>query len=318
MKLFLYEHLSAGGLGGAAPASLLREGRTMLAAVAADFARVPGVAVTTLLADGLPALPSVRCVRDRATFLDLAGEADATLLIAPEFDGILESLSRAVLAAGGTLIGSSPEAVALTADKWRTFQHWQRRGVPTPATALTCDEATFPPPWVVKPRDGAGSQETFFVERRDDAIRGIVQPFVPGTPASVAFLVGPGQTLPLLPATQTLSRDGRFSYEGGVVPLDAALHDRAQKLALRAIAGIDGLRGYVGVDLVLGDSHDGSGDVAIEINPRVTTSYLGLQQMCASNLADTWLRTLRGDDVRLTWRAGRVRFAADGTWACAD
>ncbi len=287
----------------------------MLAAVAADFARVPACEVATLLADGLPGLPAVRCVRDRGAFLALARDADATLLIAPEFDGILETLSRQVVKVGGTLLGSSPDAVRLTADKWRTYQYWQRLGVPTPATVLSCDEATFSLPWVVKPRDGAGSQETYFVAQRDRVTsRGIVQAFVPGVAASVALLVGPSRVLPLLPATQALSSDGRFQYEGGVVPLDVSLHDRARSLALRAIRGIDGLHGYVGVDLVLGDAQDGSGDVAIEINPRVTTSYLGLQQMCAGNLADAWLRLARGDKADLAWRAGRVRFHADGTW----
>ena len=315
MNLFLYEHLSAGGLGDDAPPSLLREGWTMLAAVAADFARLPGVSVTTRLAQGLPALPSVRCVRERGAFRALAAEADATLLIAPEFDGILESLAREVLAAGGTLLGSSPDAIRLTADKWRTFQHWRRHGVPTPATSLCCEDAAFPLPWVVKPRDGAGSQETYFVARRGDVPSGIVQAFVPGVAVSVAILAGSKGTrmLPLLPASQTLSRDGRFRYEGGVIPLDEPLRIRACDLALKAVAGIDGLRGYVGVDLVLGAAVDGGEDFAIEINPRVTTSYLGLQQMCLGNLADAWLHVVQGDDVALSWRDGRTRFAADGT-----
>jgi predicted ATP-grasp superfamily ATP-dependent carboligase len=38
MRLFVYEHLMAGGFGAQAPTSLLAEGRAMLGAVVADFA----------------------------------------------------------------------------------------------------------------------------------------------------------------------------------------------------------------------------------------------------------------------------------------
>ena len=68
---------------------------------------------------------------------------------------------------------------------------------------------------------------------------------------------------------------------------------------------IDGLRGYVGVDMVLGDA----GDYAIEINPRLTTSYLGLRQLCQQNLAELILRLAQGETVAPpTWHTGEVRF----------
>jgi len=73
------------------------------------------------------------------------------------------------------------------------------------------------------------------------------------------------------------------------------------------------LRGFVGVDLVLGMAANGSDDVVIEINPRVTTSYVGLRRLCEGNLAGVWLDLLRGRDTApLSWRPGRVRFTAEG------
>jgi predicted ATP-grasp superfamily ATP-dependent carboligase len=142
----------------------------------------------------------------------------------------------------------------------------------------------------------------------------LAQQFVPGTPASVAFLVGPGQCLPLMPATQNLSEDGRFHYLGGQT-LAVPLRDRAVRLARSAIAGISGLQGYVGVDLVLGAATDGSEDYAIEINPRLTTSYLGSRELCCNNLAQAWLDVLDGNKVKLTWRDAIVTFSADGSVA---
>jgi predicted ATP-grasp superfamily ATP-dependent carboligase len=46
----------------------------------------------------------------------------------------------------------------------------------------------------------------------------------------------------------------------------------------------------VGVDLVLGRDPRGSEDVVIEVNPRLTTSYVGLRAAARSNLAEAmWL-----------------------------
>jgi predicted ATP-grasp superfamily ATP-dependent carboligase len=52
----------------------------------------------------------------------------------------------------------------------------------------------------------------------------------------------------------------------------------------------------------------------MEINPRLTTSYVGLRALADANLAEVVLRVAGGELVPpLTWRDGSVRFAADGT-----
>ena len=296
MRLFLYEALSAGTLGPDAPASLQREGWDMLRAVAEDFARLDGLEVWTLLAVGpLPDLGDVCRRVDRASepaaFRSLAAEADLTLVIAPESHGLLESRSQIVLDVGGDLLGSTPPAIRLTADKLRLCEFWQQRCVPTPATVLLDPRAVPALPAVCKPRDGAGSQATFVIQKEADwpglvkAAQAewtgdlIVQPWLAGTPASVALvLLGGGRTHALPAAHQHLSDDGRLRYLDGSRLLDPALAGRAERLAHAAVADIDGLHGYVGVDLILGHADDGSLDFAIEINPRLTTSYLHSRQ----------------------------------------
>lgn len=305
MRIFIYEHVSAGGLGDDAPPSLRREGEAMLAAIAADFQRIPGVDVEKV----------------SGPFFQTKAPDTFYLVIAPEFDAILHDLSQAVLDAGGRLLGSLPEAIRLTADKLALAQHWHRRGLPHPATHVlpTTGSKSLPGTVVLKPRFGAGSQATFLLRNPEDTANAwapafhecpdaefIVQEYVAGQAVSVSLLMSPTQTIPLLPARQRLSRDGRFHYLGGSLPLPEPLADRAIKLALLAVAGIDGLFGYVGVDLVLGD--DGS-DYAIEINPRLTTSYLGLRQLCRQNLAELILRLAQGESIALpSWDSGDCHF----------
>jgi predicted ATP-grasp superfamily ATP-dependent carboligase len=112
---------------------------------------------------------------------------------------------------------------------------------------------------------------------------------------------------------QRLSCDGRFRYLGGRLPLPDNLDRRARRLAQRASECVEGLHGWFGVDLVLGDAEDGSGDVAIEINPRLTTSYLGLRQLAYFNLAETLLAIARGSPLpSWEWGTDAIAFEADG------
>jgi predicted ATP-grasp superfamily ATP-dependent carboligase len=317
MRVFVYEYLTATGTG-RDPASpdhaIFREGRAMRDAVAADFARTPGVQVSTLDdADD-----------ERSEFARLAQEAAYSLVVAPEFDGILEERTRWVQEAGSLLLGSSPELVAFAADKAAVAAHWRERGVPTPATTTREPTPCEALPVVWKPRDGCGSTATFLLRSTFDlasakakrAAEGhagpmILQEFVPGAPASVALLAGAAGVFPLAPCFQHLTDDGRFKYLGGSLPIPPAFAERAVRLATRAVGCVPGLLGYVGVDLILGDAADGSRDSAIEINPRLTTSYVGLRELAEFNIAEQLIRVVGGSAPEpMWWKAGPVRFAA--------
>ena len=68
------------------------------------------------------------------------------------------------------------------------------------------------------------------------------------------------------------------------------LHDRANRLAGRALKNFPGLEYWVGVDLILGHNENGEEDYIVEINPRLTTSYLGARKgLPNNNLAKLWL-----------------------------
>jgi predicted ATP-grasp superfamily ATP-dependent carboligase len=120
--------------------------------------------------------------------------------------------------------------------------------------------------------------------------------------------------VPLAPAFQHLGTDGRFGYRGGELPIPPDLAARATALARAATACVPGLCGYAGVDLVLGAADDGSDDCAIEINPRLTTSYVGLRALADFNIAGAMLKVALGEPVpEPRWRSGRVAFGANGT-----
>ena len=58
---------------------------------------------------------------------------------------------------------------------------------------------------------------------------------------------------------------------------------RLHTLALDVKRALPGLRGFVGIDLVW---HAERGPVVIEVNPRVTSAYVGLSAALGRNLAE--------------------------------
>ncbi len=306
----------------------------MVRALVDDFAATPEVDVLALrdtrLARFLPPECHQRDVGDAAdhvrAFAESAAQSDATLLVAPETDGILQDYCRRAVEAGARLISPSERAVAAAANKLRLAQFLSDAGVPTPLTRpLTAGQtlpSDFPYPAVVKPVRGAGSIGVRLVPTPSGADRPtegerpserVLQEFVDGVPASVAFLCGPSGRWPLVPCRQQLTGDGRFRFGGGTLPLPEPLAGRATRLADAALSHtLPRVVGYVGVDLVLGDEPDGARDVVIEINPRVTTSYVGLRVAARGNLAAAMLAVADDGQPNVRFSNDPLQFGADG------
>jgi predicted ATP-grasp superfamily ATP-dependent carboligase len=332
MNVFLYEWITGGGLveeSGRLPASLLAEGSAMIAALAADFAAIEGSRVTVLRDMRLhePPLPGcnvieVHSIRQwREQFDSAARAADWSLVVAPEFDGILLRTIERLEETGGRSLNASPSFVSLTSDKHRTAERLKAAGVAAPEALLVdADEEKLPVdfryPGVLKPLDGAGSQHTLLVDSPKDEPPPYPWPrrlerFCEGRAASVAVLCGEAVRQPLPPCWQHLSMDGRFTYRGGELIAEPEMAERVRSLAMRALAALPAARGYVGIDVVLGEADDGSQDVVIEVNPRVTTSYVGLRKAVEQNLAQAMIDVVQGTPVELVER-GRVAFTSTG------
>lgn len=304
--VFVYEYVTAIGAKGVSLApSLLAEGRAMRDAVCADFTAVPGIQVRTL------------DVEDEAAFRSIAAACDYALIVAPETDGVLEERCRWAIESGTKLLGPSLEAIRLTSDKWALAGHFFKQGIPHPRTWLLENRPDDPRRLVVKPRDGAGSQDTVVstfasgLTLPQRATGYLAQEFVPGMAASVAFLIGPESRVPLLPCRQHISDDGCLRYLGGSLPLPEDWADRATRCATQAIDSVPGLLGYVGVDLVLAD--DPANDCVIEINPRLTTSYVGLRRAARFNIAEALLHVVRGERLpNLPWRSDPIHWSPTG------
>ncbi|MEM8944834.1 MAG: ATP-grasp domain-containing protein [Planctomycetota bacterium] len=334
MHLFLYEWITGGGLveePSPLPTSMLSEGSAMATALAADLSGIEGARVSVLRDIRLDDVPFPDCdvvevhssTHREDEFERLAASADHTFLVAPETDNILIDTLRNAHAAGGRPLAPSEDFVALASDKDKTAAALARAGVPVPqATSLSADEEKLPDdfdyPAVLKPVLGAGSQHTLLVAGSRDEPPPYPWPrrlekYCPGIAASVSALCGPSHRTLMAPCRQTLSADGRFTYHGGSLIRETELARRAKELADRALDALPPAIGYVGIDLVLGKSGDGSADFVIEVNPRLTTSYVGLRASTSDNLAIAMIDNAAGRASSPRFHDHQLEFTADGT-----
>jgi tyramine---L-glutamate ligase len=286
----------------------------------------------------------------------LVSSVDAVWLIAPETGGCLERLARRVERLCKMLLGSASTAIRRASDKHRLpgvlapcgVAHPQTRLLGANQNAAAIAEA-LGYPIVVKPRRGAGCEgvrlalnprelrlavrarppvrlkadatyESVGGVRLQPDLRGVrrepdrvLQQYVRGLPASVSLISDGSRAVALSVNAQAIRAARNFTYRGGCTPLDHPLAERAIDAAIRTCEAVPDLRGYVGIDLVL--SQDEA--VVIEINPRLTTAYLGVRSAIDrrnrdGNIAAMVIDACRGRLPAPPHFERRVRFSAGG------
>ena len=336
--IFVYEYLTGGGLysEGAASlpvSSLLAEGAAMVRALTADFACIKGCHVHALCDVRQRELKLGNCevhlvhneVDEMQAFQEWSARSDWTVVIAPETGCALSQRVEIVERAGGRLLGPGSEWVHIASHKTETTRRLASAGVATPRSVGTLDEAIYPDdyPLIIKPVDGAGSLGLRRLERPPSDLSKRVCPelwhieqWIPGWPASVLLLCRDDEVIVLPAGQQRFSHGAHGTYLGGRMPLCQPWRGRAEKLAEQAIRALPGAQGFVGVDVILGEAEDGSRDVVLEVNPRLTTSYVGLRKLLGQNLPELMLSLAEGGVGDLELSEQVVEFDANGSVRC--
>ncbi len=126
----------------------------------------------------------------------------------------------------------------------------------------------------------------------------IVQPWLAGNARSLAVLAGQShwilgsvaQRIEHLPCKDNASVSN-VQYTGGFGPLGDTTIQQLELFANRVLNAIPGKPcGWIGIDFLIPDgAHDWAQWIPIEINPRLTTSYLGYRQWYGGALGDMLL-----------------------------
>ena len=326
MQILIFEWLSSGGLWHdrallSEDCPIQHQGGQMLNAVASDLV-LAGAEVVAMVDSRLPtSIPKQLGVTQHqvnaeddlpSLLLSLAKDADRVLTIAPETNSILNRCLNWLESVEHKLLNPDAAFTKLASNKSDLFEYLKSNGWTQFPKGLNfetfldqvehlSDKSSwsqyFPTPAVLKPVDGAGSEEVFLIadwsdfdpplSRASDQYR--LEEFVPGTPVSVSVLCGGDGCDVLAPTIQMFEKFETTVYEshtslhghyaGAKFPIPEHVSTRAIELACQVIQRLPKTRGYIGMDLVISDSDDRSRDCLIEINPRHTMSYRRLSEI---------------------------------------
>ncbi|MHA1383160.1 MAG: ATP-grasp domain-containing protein [Candidatus Helarchaeota archaeon] len=310
----MFEFFSGGGSASQPVSnSILSEGYAMLNSIVSDFRRIGHHIISTLdyrimRFDPLLMANEIFEISYKDDFkvkFDniLSQDIDAVFIIAPEIDNILFRLVKRVEDKKIIVLGPTSNAIKITADKFQTIKKLLNVAK-IPKTELL--SIKIPPeeviqiskkvglPFIMKPIDGIAAMGISLINKREEIIKGIecikqesnedkyiIQEYIKGIDASLSLLVGKEAIIPLTLNYQNIDLK-EADYRGGYTPLENPLKDEIIEQSKNIVKKIPGLKGYVGIDYVITPEKA----YFMEINPRLTTSYIGLRSVCKQNVAN--------------------------------
>lgn len=317
MNLLIFEYISGGGYSDKMiPPSTLCEAYAMLKILISDC-KALGYNIITLLdsrikelkppilADKIISIESNLEMYEK--LINISKLVDAVYVIAPESYRILEKLLLGIINSGGKSLNCDINAIRKVSNKIEISMLLRKVGLKGPETIvfdidekiskirLSVKDLNYP--LIFKPIFSIGCDGLSIVKEENEILgaidkikrfsmesKFIVQNFIRGIPSSVCIFSNGKQVLPVTINQQLITLAGpdkNSEYIGGIIPFDHKLKKEALKAAERTVKSIDGLKGYVGVDMILTKNDP----VIIEINPRLTTSYIGLNNVVNFNPA---------------------------------
>ncbi len=279
------------------------------------------------------------------TWLRIASQVDIVLVIAPELnDDLLTTTEglRQKLGASVKLLNADPVFCRVASDKWLTARYLTAANILHPATILCSDfmlASDLPKSsnlrWILKPRDGAGCESVIRFRSLDELTsirkklsastafpdKWIVQPWIEGEHGSLAVLCGDNARLVFPPMTQSVSISKssigeRLQYQGGRGPWWPVPKEAIDQFAKKIIDSIPGKPcGWIGIDFIVSKNLPGEPElIAIEINPRLTTSYLGVRAIVDENIPQLMESIVDGVSAKYTLKKSTVHFTTFGVF----
>ena len=249
-------------------------------------------------------------------YTDCVKKSTYCFVIAPEFSNNLYNLTKIVKDNKKTILSVDLEGIWLGTSKLKTYNFFLENKVNTPQTyAIPFKKKidlefvlqkfdTLGCPVIIKPEDGVGSESIFYFETKAQIIHFfedsnekldlsrnyILQEYIDGEDLSVSIINGVSSKKPEAMNQIILSINAQIIkfkdsvndsiYLGGFTPVvDYEFLKDSLEQILKSM-DLSSFRGYFGIDFI--KKADNS-IYFIEINPRLTTSYIGVRNILEYN-----------------------------------
>jgi predicted ATP-grasp superfamily ATP-dependent carboligase len=250
-------------------------------------------------------------------YTDCVKDSNYCFVIAPEFSNILFNLTKIVTTNKKTLLSIDLNGVKLGASKLETYRFFIGNKMGTPKSYKIPSKGGFldldfilqkfnllNSPIVIKPDDGVGSELIFYFEKKDNILlffessnkiidtnrTYLLQEYIEGDPMSVSIINDKTLDKPVKNSLKILSINAQnlqitdpnkdSVYFGGSTPVYQFEQLKNQIEDILARVDLSAFQGYFGIDFVKKSDNSLS---FIEINPRLTTSYVGIRNILEFN-----------------------------------
>ena len=312
MKILLFEYFTGSTSEMSLDNALCDEGDLMLNALGRDLQKIPQIDLVVLRNQRLSQLNfdatvvPVQFGDDYQGILrSLLSQCDAFIPIAPETDCVLEQLCCLSERVGCQLLSSNSAIVAVTSSKLQTTKILQQAGIASIKTvpyrqAMPIEGSLSALPIILKPDDGVGCQGQYIIDTAEQLTclpleieaqltqssktgYYVAQPYLLGQAASLSVMYCSSETRLLAANIQCIEREGNaLSLRGCEINALNREGLHLEQLVRDIHCAMPGLVGYVGIDFLV---HRGK-TIVLEINPRLTRSYVGLADITGVNPAE--------------------------------
>lgn len=313
----MFEYITGGGFNKQELSdSLAAEGSLMLNALLENLIRLNSHEVTVMMDWRLTesiSMAGINAVVIRSEhdiseeFARLVKQADLVWPIAPEFDGILQNLCQSVASLGKILLTSPTMAVAIAGNKFKTYELLNRHHIASVPTRMlddtyfsSSDRLRAGGEWMIKPVDGVGCADSYVItnllEFERIATRKspyIIQPHLHGAKTSLSCLFKQGRGWLVCVNLQRFALINRQYHLADIVVNHHSDLGYYQQLIDKIARVLPELWGYVGIDLI----ETVEQTWVLEINPRLTTSFVGIYDALGINVVEMVVQLLHGEPV---------------------
>ena len=272
-----------------------------------------------------------------------AANFNRAIFIAAENDNNLYNITKILEDNNVKTYNSSAEACLKSSDKLLTYEalsgivpqprsfrfkidpkgYW-KRAIENLHEKWQAEDPLTPLKLIIKPLVGVDCEDIVVIENIEDLTldldkifkpgsRVIVQEFIEGDDISVSLLSDGKKAIPISLNKQFVElKDNKGQYLGGKLPYESKYKDEAFEIAVKAVEAIGGIKGFVGVDMLINaDEKDVYSVYLLEVNSRFSTPYVGLAKISNINIGKTIVDLIDGkisiDDIDVSLY-GEVEF----------
>ena len=219
--------------------------------------------------------------------LDFLKKYDYILPILPEIDMSLYLYVKYLEMNGINAVISNSQTIKICSDKLKFHQFCQKKSLPSIETYQKYNNYLHNKLLLIKDRYGAGCSHIEITKniKTSESIKAdkVIQPYIDGDDYSVSIYFTKNNFYILTINKQILEyKNNRARLSSIIVNVKHPAYLKIIRLVSRVKDSLPGLYGFAGIDIIT----KGSDIFIIEINPRLTTSFIGIYDTIGINIID--------------------------------